>query len=144
MENEEVDIDKRWLTLTVDFDMRFETRCLFSEGAYSILVEEWNRFLGKVDTTWITSSFSRPTIAEFLMFSFDPRHRQDLSQLLRGNALCLLTQIALLLDDKVQEIGAQVEDFEVSRYKRRPSSILLEQKRLIAERLWNSKETLLA
>jgi hypothetical protein len=78
------------------------------------------------------------------MFSFDPNHPKDVSRLLRGNALCLLTQIASLLDDRVQEMGAQLEDFEVSSYKQKPSAILMEQKRSVAERLWQSKETFLA
>ena len=143
-DDDEDDADQEWLTLTVDYDMRLYTRNLFSEKAFLLISEEWNKDLDKRDVTWITSRFTNPTIAEFLMFSFDPNHPKDVSRLLRGNALCLLTQIASLLDDRVQEMGAQLEDFEVSSYKQKPSAILMEQKRSVAERLWQSKETFLA
>ena len=132
-----------WLTMNVDYDMRFSTRDLFSDSAHRLIVEQWKRDLEKQDITWISGNFRKPTLPEFLSFCFDPEHRKEIEQLLRPNALCLLTQLASLLDDKLSDMGSHYDEFEVSRHKRKPSAVLLEQKRIVAERLWQSKESFL-
>ena len=116
--------------------MKMDTQTLINGDVLENRIEEaWAFSLSDKNRPWVTSSLPCPTLDEWLLFSIDPSHSADMRRLLMPNALSLFSQLAYCVDMNVEKLGSTTGD-RSTRRKRTLTSISLQEKRAIAERVW--------
>ena len=117
-----------------------DTQTLINQDVLDNVIEEaWAFSLSDRNRPWVTSSLSCPALDEWLLFSIDPGHSADLHRLLMPNALSLFSQLAYCVDTNVDKLGSTTGD-RSTRKKRTLTSISLQEKRAIAERVWTGQD----
>ena len=139
--------DEEWVEVSVDSTMALlsGSDVFWTEAVLENHVAEvWASDMQSPAKTWIQRPVEACTLAEFITFALDPAHPKQLSDLLMPNALCLLSQIAYLLEEALPAMGTPLEDITISDRKRKDVSLSLHQKKLIVERVWSGQDQLLS
>ena len=105
-----------WQCVSVDCSLNFNASNLWPQDVQqlTLLQSIWNAYTLAADHI-LTSSFQHPTLSDFLFFSLDPKN-YALPRVpgLASLALCMLTQIAFLLDERVVTLSREVAGIKKS------------------------------
>lgn len=129
-----------FVTFKVGQNMQVDMGPLFTEEVRDSIAMVWEEDLRCEKKEWVYNHFNQASFQEWLAFSVDPAHEKWLQQLLRPNALSLLSQFAYCLDSEILTLASQLSECRASLYKKSPTSVTLQQKRMIAEEVWSGKE----
>lgn len=131
-----------WVTIEVDGRMRIDTsQFVAQEILVDFLRDPWASDFQTREKPWLRSPIQTPQLHEWIVFSLDPTHSEELKGLLVPNALSLMSQIASLLDMNVTSIGSEIPEFSISGCKKKLStSVTLNIKKAIAWKVWKGED----
>ena len=133
--------DDQWCAAVVGANLTLETDCLWTQAmANDRISGPWSSDRRDAGKSWLTGPLDALTLPEFLAFALDPTHDKPLPDLLKPNALSLLSQVAKVLDDNLAELGRSEAVAGPHRFKRQGVAVTLQQKRAITERLWHGQD----
>ena len=106
---------RRWRTVTVDSTLVLPPVMWPDGGNQTVLAASWWVCFNREDHN-IQSSFDRPFLADFLLFCLEPTNAsQEQVPDQVSLALCILTQIAQLLDEHAAQLSRTRESIHRSR-----------------------------
>ena len=138
-------VEGAWQTLRVGTDLALDVAQLCSPEILTLdlkggdITTQWHHDRGMAGKTWVQGEIGSPKLREWICFCRDPQHPQSLKDLLQPGGLSLLSQLAYVLDESIQDLGPAA-GMQMSMSKRQPAAVQLESKRQIAERLWNGED----
>lgn len=130
--------DGVWVELEVDSTMLVPSSSLWTPDVYtSDLGDLWDGdFTSK---PWITTSGQQISLADFVCFALDPKHRGVMRNELQSCAFCLMSQIAALLDTSAQQMASTTavigSTLKSNRRKTIPANLI----RAVSKEVWEGR-----
>ena len=133
--------DQHWTQVRVGVDMRLDVSLLWSpEFMDAYINEAWASDMANGKKPWLVNALALATLDELICFSLDPSHDIVLKSVLLPNVLCLMCQIASLLDENVSALANTTSTPVRSSNKKKFTGLSIMQKRAIGERLFTGKD----